>query len=105
MKLNNKIQELKEHIKEKEREMRKIKERAIRCSGPMGYPRGTSYEDYDCIRGSRKRVDIYKLAENIEELETLIEIDKHILKQLEKEKIPNINQNPRRNYKEKKKDF
>ena len=86
MKLNIRIQELKEHIKEKEKELREIKEKAIRYSAPMGYPSGTSYEDYDCIHGSKRKIDIHKLAEDIQRLETLIEIDKHILKQLEKEK-------------------
>ena len=86
MKLNIRIQELKEHIKEKEKELQKIKEDAIRYSAPMGYPCGTSYEDYDCIHGSKRKIDIHKLAEDIQRLETLIEIDKHILRELEKEK-------------------
>ena len=84
MKLNIRIQELKEHIKEKEKELQKIKEDAIRYSAPMGYPSGTSYEDYDCIHGSKRKIDIHKLAEDIQRLETLIEIDKHILRELEK---------------------
>ena len=86
MKINIRIQELKEHIKEKEKELQKIKEDAIRYSAPMGYPSGTSYEDYDCIHGSKKRVDVETLMRDIERLETLLEIDKHILRELEKEK-------------------
>jgi hypothetical protein len=86
MRINIRIQELKEHIKEKEKELREIKEAAIRYSAPMGYPSGTSYEDYDCIHGSKKRVDVEVLMRDIERLETLIDIDKHILKQLEEEK-------------------
>ena len=86
MKLNQRIQDLKNCIREKEKELQKIKEDAIKYSAPMGYPSGTSYEDYDCIHGSKKKIDIHKLAEDIQRLETLIEIDKHILKQLEKEK-------------------
>ena len=86
MKLNIRIQELKEHIKEKEKELREIKEKAIRYSAPMGYPSGTSYEDYDCIHGSKKRVDIETLMRDIERLETLVELDKHILRELEKAK-------------------
>ena len=84
MKLNIRIQELKEHIKEKEKELQKIKEDAIRYSAPKGYPSGTSYEDYDCIHGSKRKIDIHKLAEDIQRLETLIELDKHILRELEK---------------------
>ena len=84
MRINQRIEDLRSHIKEKEKELREIKETAIRYSAPMGYPSGTSYEDYDCIHGSKKEIDIYKLAENIEKLETLIEIDKHILRELER---------------------
>ena len=86
MRLNQRIEELKLHIKEKEKELREIKETAIRYSAPMGYPSGTSYEDYDCIHGSKRKIDIYKLAEEIERLEVLIDIDKHILRELEKAK-------------------
>ena len=84
MKLNQRIEDLRSHIKEKEKELREIKETAIRYSAPMGYPSGTSYEDYDCIHGSKRKIDIYKLAEEIERLEVLIDIDKHILKELER---------------------
>ena len=86
MRINQRIEDLRSHIKEKEKELREIKESAIRYSAPMGYPSGTSYEDYDCIHGSKKKIDIYKLAEDIQRLEALIEIDKHILRELEKEK-------------------
>ena len=86
MRINQRIQDLKNCIREKEKELQKIKEDAIRYSAPMGYPSGTSYEDYDCIHGSKRKIDIHKLAEDIERLETLIEIDKHILRELEKEK-------------------
>ena len=58
MKLNQRIQDLKNCIREKEKELQKIKEDAIKYSAPMGYPSGTSYEDYDCIHGSKKRVDV-----------------------------------------------
>ena len=86
MKINQRIEELRSHIKEKEKELREIKETAIRYSAPMGYPSGTSYELHDNIHGSKKEIDIYKLAENIEKLEMLIEIDKKILEGLIKEK-------------------
>ena len=86
MRINQRIEDLKLHIKEKEKELREIKETAIRYSAPMGYPSGTSYEDYDCIHGSKKRVDIETLMRDIERLETLVELDKHILRELEKEK-------------------
>ena len=84
MKLNQKIAMLKEEIKEKEYELRTIKEKAVLFSAPKGYSKGTSYEIHDCIHGSKKSVDIYKLVEEIERLEVLIDIDKHILKELER---------------------
>ena len=86
MRINQRIEDLRSHIKEKEKELREIKETAIRYSAPMGYPSGTSYEDYDCIHGTKRKIDIYKLAEDIQRLETLIELDKHILRELEKAK-------------------
>ena len=86
MKLNQRIEDLRSHIKEKEKELREIKEAAIKYSAPKGYPSGTSYEDYDCIHGTKRKIDIYKLAEDIQRLETLIELDKHILRELEKAK-------------------
>ena len=84
MNINQKIATLKEEIKEKEYELRTIKEKAVLFSAPKGYSKGTSYEIHDCIHGSKKSVDIYKLAEEIERLEVLIDIDRHILKELEK---------------------
>ena len=84
MNINQKIATLKEEIKEKEYELRSIKEKAVLFSAPKGYSKGTSYEIHDCIHGSKKSVDIYKLAEEIERLEVLIDIDRHILKELEK---------------------
>ena len=86
MRINQRIQDLKNCIRENEKELQKIKEDAIRYSAPMGYPSGTSYEDYDCIHGSKKRVDIETLMRDIERLETLVELDKHILRELEKAK-------------------
>ena len=84
MKIDVKIETLKREIKEKEYELRTIKEKAVLFSGPKGYSKGTSYEIHDCIHGSKKSIDIYKLAEEIERLEVLIDIDKHILRELEK---------------------
>ena len=75
MKIDVKIKALKEEIKEKEYELRTIKEKAVLFSGPKGYSKGTSYEIHDCIHGSKRSIDIYKLAEEIERLEVLIDID------------------------------
>ena len=86
MRINQRIEELRSHIKEKEKELREIKEAAIKYSAPKGYPSGTSYELHDNIHGSKKRVDIETLMRDIERLETLVELDKHILRELEKAK-------------------
>ena len=84
MNINQKIATLKREVKEKEYELRTIKEKAVLFSGPKGYSKGTSYEIHDCIHGSKRSIDIYKLVEEIERLEVLIDIDKHILKELER---------------------
>ena len=86
MKIDVKIETLKREIKEKEYELRTIKEKAVLFSGPKGYSKGTSYEIHDCIHGSKRSIDIYKLVEEIERLEVLIDIDKKILEGLIKEK-------------------
>ena len=84
MRINTRIMELEEHIREAEKELKKLKEDAIKFASPKGYSSGTSWELHDCIRGSKKKLDIYKLAEDIERLSTLIEIDKRVLEMLKR---------------------
>ncbi len=82
MRINTRIMELEEHIRETEKELKKLKEDAIKFASPKGYSSGTSWELHDCIRGSKKKLDIHKLAEDIDRLTTLIELDKRVLKML-----------------------
>ena len=84
MKLNQRIAALKETIYNLKKELMELKRKSVKFCCPKGYSTGTSYELHDNIRGSKKEIDIYKLAENIEKLEMLIEIDKHILRELER---------------------
>ena len=84
MRINTRIMELEEHIRETEKELKKLKEDAIKFASPKGYSSGTSWELHDCIHGSKKKLDIYKLAEDIERLSTLIEIDKRVLDMLKR---------------------
>ena len=86
MRINTRIMELEEHIREAEKELKKLKEDAIKFASPKGYSSGTSWELHDCIHGSKKKLDIYKLAEDIDRLTTLIEIDKRVLKMLKQNK-------------------
>lgn len=86
MKLNQRIATLKETIYNLKKELMELKRKSVKFCCPKGYSTGTSYELHDNIRGSKKEVDIYKLAENIEKLETLIEIEEKILEGLIKEK-------------------
>ena len=82
--MNTRIMELEEHIREAEKELKKLKEDALKFASPKGYSSGTSWELHDCIHGSMKKLDIYKLAEDIDRLTTLIEIDKRVLDMLKR---------------------
>ena len=78
--------DLEERIREAEKELRELKEAAIKLGAPKGYSSGMSWELHDCIRGSKKKLDVYKLAEDIDRLTTLIEIDKRVLEMLRRNK-------------------
>ena len=56
---------------------------------PNGYSTGTSYQDFDCIHGSRVEVGVVqleKMAENIDLMKEIIEKQKDILAELYKAK-------------------
>ena len=55
-----------------------------KLSGPKGYPTGTSWQDYDCIRGGNKEIDLFRYVTERERLKTIIEIDEKILDTLKK---------------------
>ena len=86
MKIDVRIATLKEEIRNAKKELNEILDKAIKHSAPKGYSEGSSYEDYDCIHGTKKKVDIEKLLQDIDRLKVFIEINESILKNLERNK-------------------
>ena len=86
MKIDVRIETLKEEIRNAKKELNEILDKAIKHSAPKGYSEGSSYEDYDCIHGTKKKVDIERLLQDIDRLKVFIEINESILKSLEKNK-------------------
>ena len=86
MKLNQRIEELRGEIRNEKKELNEILDKAIKHSAPKGYSEGSSYEDYDCIHGTKKKVDIERLLQDIDRLKVFIEINESILKNLERNK-------------------
>ena len=86
MKIDVRIETLKEEIRNAKKELNEILDKAIKHSAPKGYSEGSSYEDYDCIHGTKKKVDIERLLQDIDRLKVFIEINESILKNLEKNK-------------------
>lgn len=84
MSLKNKINELEERIKRNKKAIAELDELFYKLSGPKGYPSGTSWQDYDCIRGGNKEMDIFRYVTDRERLKTIIEIDEKILDNLKK---------------------
>ena len=86
MGLEDKINELEERIKRNKEALIELDEIFYRFNGPKGYPTGTSWQDYDCIRGGNKEMDLFTYVTDRERLKTLIEIDEKILENLKKNK-------------------
>ena len=86
MKIDVRIATLKEEIRNAKKELNEILDKAIKHSAPKGYSEGSSYEDYDCIHGTKKKVDIERLLQDIDRLKVFIEINESILKSLERNK-------------------
>lgn len=84
MRINQRIEELREEIRNAKKELSEMLDKAIKHSAPKGYSEGSSYEDYDCIHGTKKKVDIEKLLQDIDRLKVFIEINESILKSLER---------------------
>ena len=82
--LKNKINELEERIKSNRKAIAELDEMFYKFSGPKGYPTGTSWQDYDCIRGGNKEMDLFRYVTERERLKTIIEIDEKILDTLKK---------------------
>ena len=84
MKIDVRIATLKDEIRNAKKELNEILDKAIKHSAPKGYSEGSSYEDYDCIHGTKKKVDIERLLQDIDRLKVFIEINESILKNLER---------------------
>ncbi|WP_455938446.1 hypothetical protein [Gemella morbillorum] len=82
--LKNKINELEERIKRNKKAIAELDELFYKLSGPKGYQTGTSWQDYDCIRGGNKEMDLFRYVTDRERLKTIIEIDEKILDNLKK---------------------
>lgn len=83
----DRITEIKQRLEKYKKDKDYILENVIKASAPSGYKESTSYLDADCIRGSRKEVDLAKTYEAIRLLENLIYLDELILDKMIKEEI------------------
>ena len=86
MNIEEKIQDVEERIKHNKEALERLNKMIIKACSPKGLSSGTSYEDYDTIRGSRKEIDLFKFAEDKKILEIFIEIDECILEELKMNK-------------------
>lgn len=84
MGLEDNIQLIEERIKENKETLAKLDKMFYELSGPKGYPTGTSWQDYDCIRGGNKEMDLLRYITDRERLKKLIEIDTEILENLKR---------------------
>ena len=82
--LEDKINELEERIKRNKEALIELDEIFYKFNGPKGYPMGTSWQDYDCIRGGNKEMDLFTYVTDRERLKTFIEIDEKILENLKR---------------------
>ena len=82
--LEDKINELEERIKRNKEALIELDEIFYKFNGPAGYPTGTSWQDYDCIRGGNKEMDLFTYVTDRERLKTFIEIDEKILENLKR---------------------
>ena len=84
MGLEDNIQLIEERIKENKETLAKLDKMFYELSGPAEYPTGTSWQDYDCIRGGNKEMDLLRYIADRERLKKLIEIDTEILENLKR---------------------
>lgn len=82
--LEDKINELEDRIKRNKEALIELDEIFYKFNGPTGYPTGTSWQDYDCIRGGNKEMDLFTYVTDRERLKTFIEIDEKILENLKR---------------------
>ena len=84
MGLEDKINELEKRIKRNKEALIELDEIFYKFNGPAGYPTGRSWQDYDCIRGGNKEMDLFTYVTDRERLKTFIEIDEKILENLKR---------------------
>lgn len=84
MDLRTKIEELETRIKRNKKALMELDEMFYKCNGPKRYPTGTSWQDYDCIRGGNKEMDFFIYVRDRERLKAFIDIDQKILDNLKK---------------------
>ena len=84
VRLEDKINELEDRIKRNKEALIELDEIFYKFNGPQGYPPGTSWQDYDCIRGGNKEMDLFTYVTDRERLKTFIEIDEKILENLKR---------------------
>ena len=82
--LEDKINELEDRIKRNKEALIELDEIFYKFNGPKGYPTGTAWQDYDCIRGGNKEMDLFTYVTDRERLKTFIEIDEKILENLKR---------------------
>ena len=82
----NNIEELEQKILHKQELLNRLNKQYLKAMAPDSYPKGTSYNDYDTIHGSKKeyRVEDYWKERSI--LEEAIEIDMLILANIKNKK-------------------
>lgn len=75
----NLLEEIKLRLDTNRYELRKLDEMYIKAFSPNGYKKGTSYEDYDVIHGSRKEYSIEDFEIQRNKLIKAIEYDDKVL--------------------------
>ena len=84
--IEERIKELETRIKNNENALIRLDEMIIKACSPKGLPEGSSWQDYDSIRGGKKEVDLFTYVADKRRLQAFISIDKEILERLEEEK-------------------
>lgn len=82
----DRITEIRNRVKENREKYNYIVNHIIKASCPQGYKEGTSYQDYDAIKGSKKEINMVKVLESLHQLESIIYLDEIILENLERDK-------------------
>lgn len=71
--------EIQDRIEQNKKALADLDKKYLKAFAPEGYKSGTSYNDYDTIRGSRKDPRITEYFEERKKILTLIELDEGLL--------------------------